>query len=108
MAGTTITCKQPIDDATLVLLEYTTPRRCEECRVSLSSDTPLSDPQGRTKRARTWGVYQNEEVSELEFDKRYSVTADRRYVLFMVFPPVEPGVRTISIKEYDDRGSVTT
>ena len=94
------------DEYTYVLIEYITPRRCDDCWVSLSSNTRLSAlADGTSKRVISWGVYNDGEPKELELDERYSTTADRRYVLFMVFPRLEPGITTINIVEHTSAGT---
>lgn len=94
------------DENTFVLIEYITPRRCSDCWVSLSSNTRISSANGtNSKKIVTWGIYDDGDPRELGLDERYHTTADRRYVLFMVFPRMERGVQTINIVEHTRSGT---
>ncbi len=94
------------DEFTIVFLECIVPRRCNECWVSLSSMTRISDNKGKNSlKIESWGVYDNGEPSELNFNERYSIKNDRRYLLYMLFPRLKGGIEKINIVEKNHAGS---
>lgn len=86
------------DDYTVVLWDNVTTKYCIECWISLSSNTILTYNSGSV-RIKEWGFYSNDDFQSLQFDSQYSVQADRRYVLYMIFPKIPAGIDKISIDE---------
>ncbi len=87
------------DECTLVIFEYIVSRYICDSWIALSSGTVLSYGNRKLK-IDSWGFfYGDNDLKELSFNQRYSMTTDRRYAFFMLFPPISQPVDRISIYE---------
>ena len=80
------------DECTLVIFEYIVSRYICDSWIALSSGTVLSYGNRKLK-IDSWGFfYGDNDLKELSFNQRYSMTTDRRYAFFMLFPPISQPV----------------
>ena len=86
------------EDATYVIIEDITPRHVSGLWISFSSSTTLTY-SNRSSRILSWGLLYGDDLQEKEFDQQYSLTADRRYHLMLIFPPIPSDTQMISIRE---------
>ena len=91
------------EDATYVMIEDITSPKADGLRLSFSSGTTLRHGAYSTK-IKAWGVWDRNEFYEKEFDRQYSLTPDRRYILILAFPPIPPDTDEISIRENVEGG----
>lgn len=86
------------NDATLVVWEYITSRRCSGCWLAMSSSTIMTSTKLKSPlKIIAWYIFDNDNLRELNLNERYDVEADRRYVLVMQFPSVPAGVEKVNI-----------
>lgn len=90
-------------EGTTVFLQHITPRICNGCWISCSSDTYIRYGNGNTCKIKEWGVYisvlENNNFISRNFDERYAVTADRQSILYLEFPPLPLGIEKFDIIE---------
>ena len=103
-SGMTLTISRvATGEYTAVFIEAIISPQCNGCWISLASKTYLTVAGNYSShRIIDWGLFENNEPQSLKFDKQYSVTPDRRYLLYMVFPSIPDESRIISIKEQVD------
>lgn len=83
-------------DYTIATIEYVSSTHTTGCWISISSSMCIkSSKLKQPLKIIAWGT--NEGV--LELDQQYSVTADRKYTLYLVFPRIPKGITTIEIDE---------
>lgn len=89
------------EDGCVVVLEYITSRNSDGGWISIDSKTMLTDSKSSIRyKIIDWGIiYDSENVNSLNFDEKYSVTADRKYLFYLEFPTVPSGINNISIRE---------
>lgn len=91
------------DDFTMILFDYITSRNLSGGWISLSSKTTLTDKKSNfSLKIKDWGIY-NGETETLDFNKQYSVKADRKYTFFMTFPKLPAGIENITIRENEGK-----
>lgn len=90
---------------TAVFIEAIISPQCVDCWISLASNTYLSVDGERTKlKIIDWGIFEDDDHQSLKFDHEYSVTADRRYKLYLAFPEIPENAMSITIKEQVENG----
>ena len=92
-----------VEDATLVMIQDITARNVRDQWISFSSRTVLSY-SGRSVKLQAWGLWNGDELITKDFDTPYSLTADRKYDLVLVFPKIPSDVQKISIVENVENG----
>ena len=92
------------DDAyTYIIIENITARGYANLTISISDNTTLSYP-GRTLRIHSWGYWDGERIQDKDFNRQYSLQADRRYLYVLVFQAIPAGTKTISVRENVSNG----
>jgi len=87
------------DEYTIVFFDYITPRNMKDSWLSLSSKTTISSKLPKMSYSIvSWGILLDNPET-LDFDKQYDVMADRRYRLYMIFPPIPSGIEKVTIHE---------
>lgn len=87
------------DEYTIVFFDYITPRNMKYSWLSLSSKTTISSKSPKMSYSIvSWGILLDNPET-LDFDKQYDVMADRRYRLYMIFPPIPSGIEKVTIHE---------
>lgn len=87
------------DEYTIVFFDYITPRNMKDSWLSLSSKTTISSKSPKMSYSIvSWGILLDNPET-LDFDKQYDVMADRRYRLYMIFPPILSGIEKVTIHE---------
>jgi S1-C subfamily serine protease len=87
------------DEYTIVFFDYITPRNMKDSWLSLSSKTTISSKSPKMSYSIvSWGILLDNPET-LDFDKQYDVMADRRYRLYMIFPPIPSGIEKVTIHE---------
>ncbi len=95
------------DEYTVFFIEYITSRYVQDGWIALASNTTLSAKNGgNSVRIMEWGIIptNGNEHSQLDFDERYGVFSDRRYIIYMVFPAIKAGLDNVSIVEHVSNG----
>ncbi|MCQ2278699.1 MAG: serine protease [Bacteroidales bacterium] len=88
------------EESTVVLIEDITRPHTSDLWISLGSNTALMvKGSSRRYRIQEWGLIDNEDATSLKLDKQYSQTADRRYVLYLMFEAIPTTARVLDIIE---------
>ncbi len=88
------------DEITAVYFDAITSPKCEDCWISLASNTYLTVADKHSSyRIIEWGVVGGNEPLNLDFDQRYSMPTERQFTLYMTFPLIPYETKSISIKE---------
>ena len=91
-------------DITLIMFEEIVPRHIDDAWVSLSSQTLLSY-NGKVSRIKDWGIiYNGTNFESLDFNQKYTVKSDRRYIFYMAFDTIPRNIDRISVYEEGKKG----
>lgn len=92
-------------DITLIVFEHIVYPYVSDPWISLNSQTVLSY-NGNVSQIKSWGFFNNgtDDFKTLDFDQKYSIKSDRRYVFYMAFNSIPKNTNCISVYEDGKKG----